>query len=499
VISKNSNQPSAGTIPLPAFLELKMAKPAILCVDDQNLVLKILYKQLTDRLGQDYDIHLAKDGETALSILAQLHLAGVNTPLVIADQIMPGISGEQLLAKVHTQYPSVIKILLATQLETAAIADLSQAGILYCCIAKPWNEVELGQIVKEALQRYYSQPAAPVDQTNLKQTALEQDPAQEGNKNDSKPIDAIASSGNNAALSVASQSPPAAQYLRLAQDLDLDHDLKRALEHHEFVLYYQPQLDITTEKIVQMEVIVLWQHPKVGLIPPLIFLPLAEQNGFILPLGEWVMQQACQQQKNWQQSGFSTLKSAIKLSPVQLHGHEFTDSSQFLDAAEQILQQTQLSPQSIQLVITEDTILQDARLSQLLLNHLRQMGFSLALGISGARDAGLNMLSMNVLDQFPVDTLQLDAQFVQNLLADPSQRAICYQVIVRGQQLKLKIVAQGVETTQQKDALKTLGCQSVQGSLLSPPLTAQAANELLEKQGLLGRISSIGLKYISLS
>jgi EAL domain-containing protein (putative c-di-GMP-specific phosphodiesterase class I)/DNA-binding response OmpR family regulator len=473
-----------------------MAKPAILCVDDQNLVLKILYKQLTDRLGQDYDIHLAKDGETALSILAQLHLAGIDTPLVITDQIMPGISGEQLVTQVHAHYPGVIKILLATQLETAAIADLSQAKVLYCCIAKPWNEAELGQIVGEALRNYYSTPSPSADQTQLKPTVLGQDSAQEDYEKHLG-VDAIAVSGNHSALSAASQPMPSAQYRRLDQELDLDHDLKRALEHNEFVLYYQPQLDSTTEKIAQMEAIVHWQHPRVGLIPPSIFLPFAEQNGFVLPLGEWVLQQACKQQSAWQQLGFSSLKSAIKLSPVQLHSHEFADSSQFLDAAERVLQQTQLSPQSIQLVITEEVILQDVRLSQLLLNHLRQMGFSLALGISGTRDAGLNLLSMNVLDQFPIDTLQLDAQFVQNLLTDPSQRAICHQVVVLGQQRQLKIVAQGVETSQQKDALKTLGCQYLQGSFFSAALTVQATSELLEKQGLLGTISSIGLKYIS--
>jgi EAL domain-containing protein (putative c-di-GMP-specific phosphodiesterase class I)/DNA-binding NarL/FixJ family response regulator len=471
-----------------------MAKPAILCVDDQNLVLKILYKQLTDHLGQDYSIHLAKDGETALSILAQLHLAGVDIPLVIADQIMPGISGTQLLTQIHAQYPSVIKVLLTTQPETAAIADLSQAGALYGCIVKPWHEADLGQTVKEALQHYYYQPSSISDQTDPK-TAIQ---GQTDDKKYASSVDAITIPANGSTPSAVSQAIPTAQYLRLAQELDLDHDLKRALEQNEFILHYQPQLDSTTEQIAQVEVIVHWQHPRVGLIPPLIFLPLAEQNGFILPLGEWIMQQAFQQQKKWQQSGFSTLKSVIKLSSVQLHGHEFTTSSQFLDAVKQSLQQTQLSPQSIQLVITEEAILQDSRLAQLLLSHLHQMGFCLALSISGTRDAGLNLLSMNLLDQFPIDTLQLDAQFVHNLLTDPSQQAICHQVIALGQQHPLKIVAQGVETLQQKDVLKSIGCQYLQGSLFSDALTASATSELLEKQGLLGKISSIGLKYISL-
>jgi EAL domain-containing protein (putative c-di-GMP-specific phosphodiesterase class I)/DNA-binding NarL/FixJ family response regulator len=472
-----------------------MAKPAILCVDDQNLVLKILYKQLTDCLGQDYDIHLARDGETAFSILAQLHLVGIDTPLVLVDQIMPGISGEQLLTQVHGLYPNVIKILLATQSETAAIANLSQAGMLYRCITKPWNETELGQTVREALQHYYGTSSPSADPTHLKPTAREQYSAPEGYESHSTNAGDIFGSGQNPIAAV--QPALNTQYTRLDQELDLDHDLKRALERDEFVLYYQPQLDSTTGQIAQMEVIVHWQHPKVGLIPPAIFLPLAEQNGLVLPLGEWLLKQACQQQSAWLQSGFSSLKSVVKLSRVQLHSHEFENGSQFLDVAERVLQQTQLTSQFIQLVITEEAILQDMRFSQLLLSHLRQTGFSLALGISGTRDAGLNMLSMNVLNQFPIDTLQFDAQFVQNLLTDPSQEAICYQVIALGQQLKLKIVAQGVETLQQKDALKALGCQYMQGSLFSPSLTTPAATELLEKQGLLGTISSIGLKYIS--
>ena len=251
--------------------------------------------------------------------------------------------------------------------------------------------------------------------------------------------------------------------------LALDHRLYDALEQEEFVLHYQPIIDVQKGKIVKMEALLRWQHPKMGLVPPDVFIPLAEENGAILAIGEWVLQQACAQNSSWQKMGLTSLCMSVNLSPRQFKQHDL------VSIVANILAKTELPPSSLELEVTETVTIQNGNTAKTLLDQFHQMGISLAMD-----DFGTGYSSLSYLKQFAFKTIKIDRSFVQKALDNNADMAIIKAIVDLGFALGIEVVAEGVETRELKDFLQNLNCQYMQGYYFSKPLSATKATVLLQ-------------------
>lgn len=252
--------------------------------------------------------------------------------------------------------------------------------------------------------------------------------------------------------------------------LALESRLHHALERGEFVLYYQPQLDLLTHEIISLEALIRWQHPGLGLLTPNTFIPLAEENGLIEAIGEWVLKTACAQMQTWQQ--MSGLRSRIS---VNLSARQFQQVN-LVEMVAQALQETQLAPEFLELEITETAVMQNVETTCAILWELQHMGVSLAMD-----DFGTGYSSLGFLKKFPLHTLKIDQSFIRDLLNSPQDAAIVSAVIALGQGLNLTVIAEGVETSAQMERLRSLQCRAIQGHILCPPLSAIAATQFLQK------------------
>ncbi|MFQ5472309.1 MAG: EAL domain-containing protein, partial [Dehalococcoidia bacterium] len=255
---------------------------------------------------------------------------------------------------------------------------------------------------------------------------------------------------------------------------DLEADLRGALEREEFVIHYQPQVNITTGRVVGMEALVRWQHPDRGLIPPVEFIPLAEETGLILPLGERLLRTACEQHKAWREAGLPSIRMAVNLSARQFKSRKLTAT------VSRILEETGLDPGFLQLEITEGVAMQDMEATTAILRALREVGVEVALD-----DFGTGYSSLGYLANFPIDVLKIDRSFVSDLPMDESAVAITTAIITLAHSLNLSVIAEGIETDEQLAWLKTHGCDEFQGYLFSKPLPAG------EIETLLGRSQSL--------
>jgi diguanylate cyclase (GGDEF)-like protein/PAS domain S-box-containing protein len=703
-----------------------MVRAAIICVDDEEIILSSLGEQLKRSFGKDYDIEVATNGSEAISIFAELTVEGIEIPLIISDQMMPEMSGDQLLIKLHSLYPKTLKILLTGQAHADSVGNLVNAAALYRYISKPWNETDLILTVKEALLRHnqeqtisdqnqllkqinqnlakslslleatleatadgilvmdelgkvvrfnqkfidlweipksivatedkkelvtitleqlvepyvcdlqdqhielncrnykilelkngkilesYWQPQQLQEKivglvwsfrditqhkraeaiikhqalhdklTNLpnrnyfdKQLSLALANARESQKllavmffdldrfkvvNDTlghaigdlllqkvverltdciRGTDLMARWGGDEftlllpeiscredATAIAQRiletlKPPflleehrlhvtssigiaiypddgedAETLLKNADSalyrvkergrndyqhytfiinsqalklLALENSLYSAIEREEFILYYQPQVNATTNAIVGMEALLRWQHPEFGLVPPNVFIPLAEQNGAIAPMGEWILKTACSQNKIWQEMGFPSLCVAVNLSVRQFKDRHLVET------VGRILKQTQLPPNCLEIEITETVAMQNTDLAKTILMDLHEMGVYLSMD-----DFGTGYSSLNYLKQFPFHTLKIDQSFIKDLKVNLTDTAIIKAIIALGKGLNLKVVAEGVETLELKNLLQTLECEYMQGYFFSRPLSPQDATTLLK-------------------
>jgi diguanylate cyclase (GGDEF)-like protein/PAS domain S-box-containing protein len=255
--------------------------------------------------------------------------------------------------------------------------------------------------------------------------------------------------------------------------LELESGLHHALERGEFVVYYQPQINLANQQITSMEALVRWQHPDLGLLEPKAFIPLAEENGLIVSIGEWVLRTACQQAKQWQQAGFMRSRVSVNLAARQFQQPEL------VEIVARILTETQLGAEFLELEITETTVMQDVDTTREVLHGLNKMGVSLAMD-----DFGAGYSSLGYLKRFPLHTLKIDQSFIQDLSTNPQDAAIVSAVIALGRGLNLNVIAEGVETQAQLERLRSLQCQIIQGYLLSPPLAASAATDFLQNHWL---------------
>lgn len=702
-----------------------MIKAAIICVDDEEIILRSLGEQLKRHIGRDYEIELATSAREALSLCAELEAEKIPVALVISDQTMPGMSGDEFLIKLHASYPKTLKILLTGQAEADSVGNIINAASLYRYIAKPWDRTDLILTVQEALRCYgqeqqlaeqnillqqtnqklqksleillatleatdegilvldhrgkvvifnqqfvdlweievheqkdngdevftsmYQQLSTP-HTFNLSQPTSQSQPRQyqllkfkngktlecysrtqqleqevvgfvwgfrdvtereqakaiakekafhdtltqlpkrsilicqlndaialaqsissmlavmfidldrfniinstlghaagdrliqqvvqriknclEGNdliarwggdeftlllpKIDSqkdtnqiatkiletlkppfaledKPIYLTTSIGialypehgadaetllKNAdvALSQAKQLGRhdyqyynATVHSQLNNLSRLNNLLYSALEKEEFLLYYQPIINVTTGKIAKMEALLRWQNPQLGFVSPQIFIPLAEENGTIVAIGEWVLKTACAQNKIWQEMELPPLKMSVNLSVRQFQ------QPNLVSTIIQILNQTQLAPSFLELEITESITMSDMELAKTILQRLKEVGITLSMD-----DFGTGYSSLGYLKQFPFNTLKIDRSFVKDLHPTSQDLAIVNAIIALGKGLKLNVVAEGVETEEIKELLKNMGCEYIQGYLFSKPLSAIDATELLK-------------------
>ena len=263
--------------------------------------------------------------------------------------------------------------------------------------------------------------------------------------------------------------------------LGLENGLRRALEREEFVVYYQPQINTFTGQLAGMEALVRWRHPDLGLIPPAEFIPLAEETGLIVPLGEWVLRTACAQNKAWQDEGFAPLQMSVNFSPRQFQ------QPALLEQIRRVISETGLEPHYLEIELTESSVMKDAELTIKTLRRLKETGVRVSID-----DFGTGYSSLSYLKRFPIDTLKIDISFVRHSTTDPKDAAIVRAIITLAHTLELKVIAEGVETEEQLGLLRALGCDEIQGYLFGKPLPAAALAELLS-QGQT-RLSANGIK-----
>jgi diguanylate cyclase (GGDEF)-like protein len=250
--------------------------------------------------------------------------------------------------------------------------------------------------------------------------------------------------------------------------LALENSLRGALERGEFEVYYQPQVDTNTGRGVGMEALLRWRHPEMGLVSPAEFIPLAEDTGLIVPIGEWVLRTACAQSKSWQEAGFTPLSLAVNLSARQFQQQNLAR------VVAQILLETGLNPRHLELELTESSIMKNAESAVRTLGELKEMGVKIAID-----DFGTGYSSLGYLKRLPVDALKIDQSFVRDVTTDPDDAALVMAIIALAHNLRLKVVAEGVETEEQRRFLHLLRCDRWQGYLHSRPLPVEAFEELL--------------------
>ncbi|MFM0166190.1 sensor domain-containing protein [Paraburkholderia sediminicola] len=256
--------------------------------------------------------------------------------------------------------------------------------------------------------------------------------------------------------------------------LNLERRLRRALRDNEFLLHYQPQVDIVSGQIVGTEALVRWHDPEVGLVLPSLFIPVAEESGLIGPLSEWVLREACRQNKAWQDEGLPPARVSVNLSARVFQQRDIAK------LVMQVLAETGLEPQYLELELTESTIMRNAEEAVSMLNELHALGIGLAID-----DFGTGYSSLSYLKRFPVDRLKIDRSFVSDIGVSGDDETITSAIIALAHSLKLQVIAEGVETSAQLDFLKERACDEMQGFYFAKPLSTDAISALL--QGGVGR------------
>lgn len=257
---------------------------------------------------------------------------------------------------------------------------------------------------------------------------------------------------------------------RMLQRLELESGLRRAIEREEFVLYYQPKVELTHGEVFASEALIRWCHPTLGLVSPSDFIPLAEETGLIVPIGEWVLNTACRQIKAWQSAGFSDLAISVNLSARQFQ------QENLVELVAGVLQEHDLQGQYLELEVTESAVMQDPEQTISVLRRLKKLGIRISLD-----DFGTGYSSLNYLKRFPIDILKIDQSFVRDITSEPEDSAIACAVISLAHNLKHKVIAEGVETEAQLAILRRHRCDQIQGFHFSRPLPAEEFVELLRQ------------------
>ncbi len=255
---------------------------------------------------------------------------------------------------------------------------------------------------------------------------------------------------------------------RALQRLTLEQDLRRALERDEFLLYYQPQVDLKTQRVIAIEALLRWNHPEYGLVSPNKFVAVAEETGLIVAIGQWVLTTACTQLQTWQEQGLPVVPVTVNLSSRQ-----FVDGT-LASVVTQTLENTNLEPSLLELEITEGVMIHNPEKVTHTLQQMNEQGIRIAID-----DFGTGYSSLSYLKRYPIDTLKIDQSFVHDLATDSNDASIVLAIIAMAHSMGLYVIAEGVETEEQLDFLKSHDCDSVQGFLFSHPLSNNAMHDYL--------------------
>jgi diguanylate cyclase (GGDEF)-like protein len=260
-----------------------------------------------------------------------------------------------------------------------------------------------------------------------------------------------------------------AMNVRAVERQSIEEGLRRALERQEFALHYQPKVNLNTGQITGAEALLRWTHPIRGLVPPAQFIPVAEDCGLILPIGNWVLREACKQAQLWANAGLPASTMAVNISAMELRNESF------LEGVFSALEDTGLDPKSLELELTESVLMKHAESAESILRTLRARGVHLAVD-----DFGTGYSSLSYLRKFPVDSIKIDQSFVRQITTAPGETTIVTAVISMGRSLKLRVVAEGVETQAELNFLQFHRCDEAQGYFFSRPVLPEAFARLLE-------------------
>ena len=253
--------------------------------------------------------------------------------------------------------------------------------------------------------------------------------------------------------------------------LELESALRSAVCRREFVLHYQPKVSFENGHIVSVEALVRWNHPQRGLLSPGEFIPLAEETGLILPIGAWVLDEACRQLQQWHAAGLTHLRMAVNLSAQQ-----FRDKS-LLDAVRAALADAHLEPRFLELELTETAVMQDAGQSAAILRSLSELGVRISVD-----DFGTGYSSLSYLQRFPLNKVKIDRSFVREIVRNHGDSEIVRAIVSLAHSLRLVVIAEGVETEEQLDFLNQIGCDQYQGYFCSPPVPAAELEALVARK-----------------
>ena len=259
-----------------------------------------------------------------------------------------------------------------------------------------------------------------------------------------------------------------AMNVRAVERQSIEESLRRALEREEFMVHYQPKVNLRTGDISGAEALIRWNHPTRGMVPPGDFIPIAEDCGLILPIGNWILREACKQARTWMDAGLPLTTMAVNISAM-----EFRDDD-FLDGVFKILEETGLDPRSLELELTESVLMKRAESTQSILKALRASGVQLAVD-----DFGTGYSSLSYLRKFPIDALKIDQSFIRQITTAPDETTIVTAVISMGRSLKLRVIAEGVESQEELAFLQAHQCDEAQGYYFSRPVLPEQFAKLL--------------------
>ncbi|WP_129595837.1 putative bifunctional diguanylate cyclase/phosphodiesterase [Anaerophilus nitritogenes] len=258
---------------------------------------------------------------------------------------------------------------------------------------------------------------------------------------------------------------------KMLEKLEMENDLRHAIEKEEFIVYYQPKIGIRSCKIEGTEALIRWKHPTKGMISPNTFIPLAEETRLIIPIGDFVLRTACNQIRKWQENGKPSMYVSVNISVIQIQQDDFVKK------VVNIVKETGIDPSCLELEITENTIMQNFEYTNEILQELRSLGIHISLD-----DFGKGYSSLNYLKQLEIDVLKIDKSFIDDITQSNNQQAIVKSVIEMAQSMNMRVIAEGVEMWEQFHFLKKLGCDEVQGYLFSKPLSVINMEKMIKEK-----------------